>query len=525
MTKYVVTPEQMKKAESVCENTGISLATLMDNAGTAIADYACGLCHLPLSAQKIAVLCGGGNNGGDGYVAAKKLSKTGARVDVVAVSEPSTELCRNAYDRCVASITGEIFTVNDDLDIIREHIYEADLIIDCIFGTGFHGEIEPFDDDADSLKIRMPIRPITKVIKACNDSDAIKISADIPSGCNALTGEAAKCVFEADYTLVLGAYKTGQMHSPCSDYSGELSLADIGIPDSAYEEYVATVISDNDFIEKLPKRKRISHKGDYGRLLNIAGSENYVGAAWLSTNAALRVGTGHVTLCSVKSVTTAVSITLHESTYLPLTDKAHIETEHINDILSAAENATAVLIGCGTGCNEDIAKITMSLIKYAGCPVIIDADGLNSIVPHINEIKDNNGMIILTPHLKEFSRLSGLDMGYIQRNKLDVAKLFAKQYNVHLLLKDAYSVYAAPDGFATVNLSGNDALAKAGSGDTIAGTIAGLIASGAEINNGVTAGAYLFGVTAEYAAQHSDTRAILPSELPLQYGGIIKRTL
>lgn len=516
MMKYVVTPEQMKKAEAGSENNGISLAALMDNAGKSIARYAMDFLPYPEEARAI-ILCGGGNNGGDGYVAAKELSRMGAKVDVAVLSEPSTELCRDAFDRCRASISGELFSVADGLDIIREHIYNADVIIDCIFGTGFHGEIEPATEDENPYRIH--IRPITNIIKASNESDAIRISADIPSGCNALTGEAAKCVFEADYTLVLGAYKTGHMHSPCSEYSGELDLADIGIPDCAYEEYEA-VISDDSFIEKLPKRKRISHKGDYGRLLNIAGSENYVGAAWLSTNAALRVGTGHVTLCSVKSVTSAVSITLHESTYLPLTDKANIETEHINDILSAAENATAVLIGCGTGCNEDIAKITLSLIKYAGCPVIIDADGLNSIVPHINEIKDNNGMVILTPHLKEFSRLSGCDMGYIQRNKLAAAKTFARMYNVHLLLKDAYSVYAAPDGFTAVNLSGNDALAKAGSGDTLAGTIAGLLAIGGEINETVTAGAYIFGKAAEHAAIIRSTRSILPSEIPEAYSQI-----
>lgn len=516
MTKYVVTPEQMKKAESFCENNGISLATLMDNAGKRLARYSIDLLSCPEEA-KVVVLCGGGNNGGDGFVAAKELSREGVKTDVVTISEPSTRLCRDAYDRCRAGISGELFVLSDGLDIIREHIYEADLIIDCIFGTGFHGEIEPIEDSENTTGV--PIRPVTSIIKACNDSDAIRVAADIPSGCNALTGEAAECVFLADYTLVFGAYKTGHIHNPCSEYSGELDIADIGIPDSAYEEYEA-VVSDDSFIDKLPKRKRISHKGDYGRLLNIAGSENYVGAAWLSTNAALHVGTGHVTLCSVKSVTTAVSITLHESTYLPLTDKANIETEHINDILSAAENATAVLIGCGTGCNEDIAKITLSLIRYAGCPVIIDADGLNSIVPHINEIKDNNGMVILTPHLKEFSRLSGCDMGYIQKNKLAAAKLFARMYNVHLLLKDAYSVYAAPDGFTAVNLSGNDALAKAGSGDTLAGTIAGLLAIGGEIDEVVTAGAYLFGRAAESAALIRSTRAILPSELPEQYGYI-----
>ena len=504
MTKYVVTPEQMKRAEQNCELNDISCATLMENAGKGLAQRINE--YNPARYSKIAVLCGSGNNGGDGYVAAKYLAQQEATVDVIAFGEPSTDIARDALDRCRSYFDSFSVCSDENLEALCELIRNAHIIVDCIFGTGFHGEIEN--------------EKMIRIIEESNQAKAVRFSADIPSGCDAKTASASMHSFMADFTFALGAYKSGHIHIPCSEYSGELDVIDIGIPDFCYEEYKA-VVSGKSLLDKLPARRRISHKGDYGRLLNIAGSENYVGAAWLSTNAALRIGTGHVTLCSVKSVTTAVSITLHESTYLPLTDKANIGTEHINDILSAAENATAVLIGCGTGCNEDIAKITMSLMKYAGCPVIIDADGLNSIAPHINEIKDNNGMVILTPHLKEFSRLSGCDMGYIQKNKLAAAKLFAKMYNVHLLLKDAYSVYAAPDGFTAVNLSGNDALAKAGSGDTLAGTIAGILACGAQINDAVTAGAYLFGKAAENAAQTRDTRTILPSELPEEYGYII----
>ena len=519
MTKYIVTPEQMKRAEQNCELNDISLATLMQNAGEAIARYAMKFLPCPEEFQ-VVVLCGGGNNGGDGYVAAKELSRKGAKVDVVMLKEPSTELCRDACERCKAALNGEFFVISEGTDIICEHINEADVIIDCIFGTGFNGEIEPLEDNEES-RIRVPIRPITEIINYCNNSDAVRISADIPSGCNAKTGEASKTCFRADHTVALGALKSGHIHLPCSDYSGQLALSDIGIPDFCYEEYKA-VITDKKIFKKLPQRNRLSNKGDHGRLLNIAGSENYVGAAWLSTNAALHVGTGLVTLCSVKSVTSAVSVTLHESTYLPLADSGHITTDNINDVLSAAEHATAVLIGCGTGCSEDIAKITLSLIRYAGCPVIIDADGINSIAPHINEIKDNNGMVLFTPHLKEFSRMSGCDMGYIQKNKLSAARIFAREYNIHLLLKDAYSVYADPKGFVAVNVSGNDALAKAGSGDTLAGTIAGLVASGMSLNDAATAGAYLFGKAAEHESEYRDTRSILPSELPRTYGYILK---
>ena len=505
MTGYLVTPLQMKKAEQLCEANGVSTSKLMETAGEKIAE---GINSLTaLEGKKIYILCGGGNNGGDGYAVAKSLLTYSAAADVIAFESPKTDIAADCLERCKPYFASYTLCKDENADAIADALSSADIIVDCIFGTGFHGEIENEN--------------IVRLITAANNSQALRFSADVPSGCNAENGEGSAHSFKADYTFALGALKCGHIHIPCSELSGELVLLDIGIPDFCYEEYAA-VITDDSVYKKLPKRNRISNKGDYGRLLNIAGSENFIGAAWLSTNAALRIGTGLVTLCSVQTVTSAVSASLYESTYLHLEDSGHITTNHINDVLSAAEHATAVLIGCGTGCNEDIAKITLSLIKYAGCPVVVDADGINSLVPHINEIKDNNGMVVLTPHLKEFSRLSGCDMGYILKNKLDAAKIFAREYNVHLLLKDAYSVYAAPDGFTQINMSGNAALAKAGSGDTLAGTIAGLMAGGMEVNDAVIAGAYLFGKAAEYEAKTRDMCGIMPSELPNSYAYILK---
>lgn len=162
------------------------------------------------------------------------------------------------------------------------------------------------------------------------------------------------------------------------------------------------------------------------------------------------------------------------------------------------------------------------MIDNTSCPIVIDADGINSLAPHINELKDNTGRLILTPHIKEFSRLSGLDTDYILRHKLSCVKDFAVKYGVHVLLKDAYSVYASPDGFTAVNMSGNAALAKGGSGDTLAGTIGGLLAQGIETGNAVRLGAYLFGLSAQYAARERSMSGILPSELPQLYPYILR---
>ena len=172
--------------------------------------------------------------------------------------------------------------------------------------------------------------------------------------------------------------------------------------------------------------------------------------------------------------------------------------------------------------SDEAYRLLKSLIENTDCPVVIDADGINSLAPHINELRDNTGRLILTPHIKEFSRLSGYDTAYILHNKLSVAKDFAEKHGVHILLKDAYSVYAAPDGFTAVNMSGNAALAKGGSGDTLAGTIGGLLAQGIETKNAVRLGAYLFGLSAQYAARDRSMSGILPSELPALYPYILR---
>lgn len=379
------------------------------------------------------------------------------------------------------------------------------IIIDCVYGTGFHGELAP---------------PVRRLFSYCNGSAALHFSADIASGCNATDGNADEYSFRADMTFALGAVKTGQLYVPCSEFSGDIVLLDIGISEACFSEYDAELNGDS-LASHFVNRSRITHKGTFGRLLNVSGSESCIGAAWMSTNAALRTGSGLVTLASVSEVTTSVATSLHECIYLPLGSKT-LTSDCADKLCKNARTATAILFGCGVGNSDEAYRLLCALIDNTSCPIVIDADGINSLAPHINELKDNTGRLILTPHIKEFSRLSGLDTDYILRHKLSCAKDFAVKYGVHVLLKDAYSVYASPDGSAAVNMSGNAALAKGGSGDTLAGTIGGLLAQGIETGNAVRLGAYLFGLSAQYAARERSMSGILPSELPQLYPYILR---
>ena len=499
--QFVVTPAQMKTAEAMCEKKGTSCGVLMRNVGSAIAR------HISRIAKpcRTAVLVGSGNNGGDGFALAHNLRKRGFTPTIIMTgASPKTDLAKECFEEYRADYES-VLSYPDEPESVLAEIAKCGVIADCVYGTGFHGELHP---------------DIRRLFSYCNESAALRFCADIASGCNASDGSADEYSFRADMTFALGAVKTGQIYVPCSEYSGDIVLLDIGISESCYTEYDAELNGDS-LASHFVNRSRITHKGTFGRLLNVSGSESCVGAAWMSTNAALRTGAGLVTLASVSEVTASVANTLHECIYLPLGSKA-LTADCADKLCKNAQTASAILFGCGVGNSDEAYRLLKSLIENTDCPVVIDADGINSLAPHINELRDNTGRLILTPHIKEFSRLSGYDTAYILHNKLSVAKDFAEKHGVHILLKDAYSVYAAPDGFTAVNMSGNAALAKGGSGDTLAGTIGGLLAQGIETKNAVRLGAYLFGLSAQYAARDRSMSGILPSELPALYPYILR---
>ena len=495
-----VTPEQMKNAELRSEADGVSLSQLMDNVGKGIA---CGLDELVgLNGRNVTILCGSGNNGGDGYAASRYIAKYGAKATVVSVKAPSTELAIQASERALPYIFREIPLSN------REEAFSAlnaQIILDCVYGTGFHGELS---------------EDIAGLFSACNISKAFKASADIASGCNALNGTACENAFRADVTFAAGAVKTGQLIPLCAMLSGRIIPIEIGI--TAYPGYEAEINSDS-LLSLFPKRERFTHKGSYGRLLNVAGSERFPGAAWLSCHAAMRTGAGIVTLASVKEVTSSVSMSLHECTFLPLKNgMGYIDAEDISDILAAAGSSDAVIIGCGMGNREDTRLAVTALAENISCPVLVDADGINSLSGHIHELRDNINGLLMTPHPKEFSRISGYSVEEILSDPINKAKDFSKEYGVFLLLKGAYSVIATPDGRTAVNMSGNEALAKGGSGDCLTGTIGGLLAQGVEKFDALRLGAYLAGLAAEKAAETRAMSGIMPGELAELYPYILK---
>ncbi len=496
---FVVTNAQMKLAEKTADAQGVSFSEMMRKAGRAIADAAARL--FPPGGRAL-ILCGAGNNGGDGFAAAARLNALNIAADVLLVNgEPRTDCAREHFALMPRGLLPD--------GAPQYSRYEC--VIDCIFGTGFHGELP---------------ESVRSVLNACAEIP-VRIAADVPSGVNSDTGERAEGCFEPTHTLVLAAMKRGLLVPSCLDALGDVRLVDIGIPESAFTQYSAR-ITDRSVLGAFPVRRKCAHKGSFGRLLIIAGSLCYNGAAAMCTMAALRTGTGLCTLAVPRSALGMIAPAVPEATFLPLPENTDgfVSESALEAIAAALPNATAVAVGCGMGNSEATRIIAEYVVRNADCPVILDADGINSLAGNIIVLTERKAgcEVILTPHPLEFSRISGLSVAQIQSDRLAAAEDFARRYGVTLVLKGAGTVVAggvsnagsvsnAGGACSYVNLCGNAGLARGGSGDTLTGIIAALAAQGAEPFGAAACGVYCHARAADILLDRLPMQSILPRDI------------
>jgi len=498
--RLAVTNEQMKKAEMNADANGVPFLQLMKNAGEACFNRIEQLSG-SVKDKNVVVLSGRGNNGGDGIVLTDWLLEAGANAVLIFAEDlPKTECARLCYSIYEGGLNVSLYA--HQKENVKRVLENCEIVVDCVYGTGFHGQLD---------------ESLSDLFKFINEScPATKFSVDVPSGCNSNTGEIAENAFKPDFTITLGAIKTGLYSHPCFEHCGVMVLADIGIPQSCYESCEA-VLTDSLIKEFMPKRKSVSHKGTYGKLLNIAGSGRYTGAALLSTDAAVKMGTGLCTLATPTRVVTAIASAVPETTFLPLSSDidGFIDENGAEELKNfIADNSfSAVSIGCGLGNTEIVGKITENVIKNADCPLIIDADGLNSISGNINILKENKKGLIITPHPAEFARLLGITTADVQADRIRLAKAFAAEYNVIVVLKGVNTVIAAPTGETFINTTGNAGLAKGGSGDVLTGIIASLITQGADLFYGTVLAVYLHGQAADKLSKTKKLFGILPRDL------------
>lgn len=488
----LLTPNQMSQTERTSEQLGTSLWTLMLNAGNALA----GLIKTRASeryAKNVLLLCGKGNNGGDGFVAAAKLK--GGDLDIkvkLMCGEPDTELAKRAF-----ALLAKDDILPDDED------FEADIIVDCIFGTGFRGE---FSNELAAALYDISLRP------------AYRIACDMPSGINSANGITAVETLICDETLTFHAPKLGMYLRPAKSFCGRITIADILIPNNwAAQLDDDTVIETAEaaFLHKLmPRRNDISHKTTFGRLLMVCGSESYVGAAALASRAAIHSGCGIVQLAAPKFVIQCIAGQAPECIYTPLpTDEnGFISEEAIPKLLELAENATAVVVGCGLGCTDGTAKVVEALVTNCKVPLVIDADGINQLAKHIDVLRDKSCEIILTPHIAELARLCGTDKTDAKQNRYSLAHELCFKYDVTVHAKDTTSI-TIKDRLAYVTDFGCSALSKGGSGDMLAGIIGSMAAQGIKPRTACMLGDYIMGRSAEMLCEKYSPAAVTAADI------------
>jgi ADP-dependent NAD(P)H-hydrate dehydratase / NAD(P)H-hydrate epimerase len=499
----IVTSAQMNRIDRECARQGTPVNVLMENAGKAVAVETRRSLGM-LNAQHILCLIGAGNNGGDGLVAARYLRELGAKVSVYLCSSrpPDDANLKLVQERRINYIDAKSDT---DLTQFDKLLGSATCVIDALLGTG---------------KMR-PLEGVFKEVLEKITAEKAKrtlfiVAVDLPSGMDANTGAIDPACPSADLTVTLAFPKPGLFMFPGAERVGKLVIADIGIPASLADSITTELLTYDWAGTMLPRRPPNSNKGTFGKVMVVAGSGSYIGAAFLACSGALRAGAGLVTLAAAASLSPVIASRLAEATYLPL-------PEEKPGIVSPAAAAIVrrecagydiMLIGCGLGQDAATVKFVSALLGKKGLPrLVVDADALNIISKLPKWWQKLPGNAILTPHPGEMSRLCGLPVEKIQADRLNTAIRFAGEWQKTVVLKGAYTVIAAPDGRCRVSPFANPGLASAGTGDVLAGVIAGLAAQGLESFDDASLGVFLHGETGEQVKNELGDTGMIASDL------------
>lgn len=485
--------QQTRELEQRAVEEGIAYITLMEHAGSAVADYI--ESHYDIREKRIVILCGKGNNGGDGFVAARRLDAAGGEVIIALVDGlPKTDIARETLSK-IRNTNVQAFSIADDEEFVFELIRTANILVDCIYGIGFQG----------ALNERM-----TEVLETANLSGADKIAVDIPSGIACNTGAIEGVCFHADVTITFSTMKTAHLLSPAKEYCGEMIVADVGIPHNLVAQQEADIeVTEEWQIESVfQPRKQNTNKGDYGHLLCICGSEGMAGAAILCGKAALRSGTGLVHMAVPKEIYPIVAGQLTEPIYTVLKQETLFQ-----QLDAAMEKATACVLGCGLGIGEISRAVVSHVLKNFKHPIVLDADGLNLVAEQIELLQNVTVPLVLTPHPGEMARLLKTTTKDVQRNRLQIAREFAQKFGVTLVLKGSGTVVAAHYGKSGMNPTGNAGMAKGGSGDMLAGMIGAMLAQGVEPFEAARAAVYIHGMAGDSCADKLSQIAMLPTDM------------
>jgi NAD(P)H-hydrate epimerase len=482
--KPILSPAEAAELDRASQERGIGAATLMENAGRAVANAAVRLAGGSYGRRAV-VLCGRGNNGGDGFVAARYLSAWGMGVAVLDLGggSPAREPAASNLERLAP--TG-VRVRPWSVAVAERELVRADVVVDAIFGTGFHGS---------------PDGGAAEAIDALERVGVPVVAVDIPSGVDGGTGAVATIAVRADLTVTFGAAKPGLVLLPGASHAGVVEVADIGFPEDLLRSDLA-VVEDADVAGWLPARRAETHKREAGYALVIGGSRAMTGAVGLMATAAYRAGAGLVAVAVPGSILPVVQGSVREAVFAPLPETdagtAAGGSERLTEILAQARS---VAIGPGMTTDERTATWIRDLVRSAEAPIVLDADGVNAFAGRAPELAERRSDLVLTPHAGEFARLANVTAREVDADRVGLVRKLAAETQAVVLLKGSRTLVGSPDGTVRVNPTGGPFLATGGTGDVLTGMIAGLLARGLAPADAASAAAYVHGVAGAMAAE------------------------
>lgn len=491
---------------------GLPGVVLMENAGMgaahAIEDYIA-----EKDIRRVLIVAGKGNNGGDGFVVARHLVNSGLDCDICLAGK-KTDIKGDAMTHMdVAAAMGiKIFEMTDSIPPLEKAIHQSDLIIDALFGTGLNQPVNAY---------------YRGIIDAINLSERPVVSLDIPSGLDSTTGRPLDEAVNADMTVTFCLPKVGTVIYPGAAYVGELVLADIGVPRELLEKdtLMTHLILEGDIEDILIPRQPEAHKGAFGHLLVIAGSSGKSGAAVMTAQAAMRSGSGLVTVAAPTGINSILQIKLTEVMTEPLLgrDEGFLDSSAIEDALGLMENKAAVVIGPGISRREETGKMIRELVRRLTPPAVIDADAIWHLSRSKEIIRDAKNPLILTPHPGEMGHLMGISSKEVQDDRMTASRRFATEYNCYLVLKGARTLIATPEGEVFINTTGNPGMATAGTGDVLAGMIGSFLGQGYSPLESCISGVYLHGRAGDDAAREKGQAGLMATDIIENIPGVIKK--
>lgn len=446
----------------------------------------------PHLSKDAVIIAGKGNNAGDAFAAARHLIVQKINVRVYCLfDEISLSGDAKANFEILKKIDAEICFMHSDesWDELVSDLKNAQLVLDGIFGTGFRGEITG---------------SAAAVISLVNQYSRYTISIDIASGIESSTGHAAQPCIRAHKTVTFELPKIGQLIHPGLEFTGELAVESIGMPKKALESVENTIyLTDAEMVKQyIPKRYANSNKGSFGKVALAAGSTGMAGAGCISAKAALHSGSGLVYLAGPSKIMNIFQSVVPEAVAIRLDgEEDNLCAQDVDKISQLMNKCDVAAIGPGLSCNPTVYNVIEGIAKNIQSPVVLDADGLNAAAMDIKIFNYFKGEVVITPHPGEMARLTGLEISYIQHNRIEVARKYAMQWGITVLLKGAGTIIADKNGRVFINPTGNSGMATAGSGDALTGIIASFIGQGAGVLEAAVTGAYIHGLAGDLAAK------------------------